>query len=430
VNAEGRPEAPAEIEPDAEYRGFLFADLRGYTAFVEHAGDRAAADLLDDYRAMVRAEVERHAGAEIRTEGDSLYVVFRSARRAVGCALAIVAAAERQRDEHPERPIRVGIGVNAGETTLREEGYVGTAVNLAARVCAQAREGEVLVTSAVRDAIGGGTDVRFDARGTRRLKGIARPVELFSVRSGVASPAAPIRRPGSGTVFLIGGAALAAVLLVAFLVRTGAEGDGLGGAADTPSASAGLPSPSSSASAVASPTVDPVAYPTDAERELLGILGEAIASHCDRADEDVVPRFLWDADTAQVFGIPRNAPMLVDAGISCSIPSIEAPDRIDLWQARATFDFDSIEVPEAFILNRAGRLGLPRAECGGSTAEGYARWQLGSLEGWLLCHDEFGDAIIEWSYEGQPLFAVARRRDGDLGSLLTWWREEARLIAP
>lgn len=423
--------ASGEIEPEAEYRGFLFADLRGYTDYVEHAGDRAAADLLDAYRALVRVEVERHAGAEIRTEGDSFYVVFRSARRAVACALAIVAAAGRDRAEHPDRPIRVGIGVNAGETTVRDEGYVGTAVNLAARVCAQAREGEVLVTSAVRDAIGGGSDLRFTARGTRRLKGIARSVELYSVQPSDARPSAvPIRRARAGLLFLVGGAALAAVLLVWLLPRPGAEGDSASGAVNAPSGSAAMVSPTTAETDAASPSVDPTAYPTEAERELLAILGEEVEPDCERADEDAVPRFLWDANTAEVFGIDRNSPMLVDAGISCSIPSVAAPDQIDLWRARRTFDFAASEVPEAFILNRAGRLGLQRRACSGSTPEGYDRWQLGSLEGWLLCHDEFGDAVIEWSYEGQPLLAVARRRDGDLASLLTWWREEARLIAP
>jgi class 3 adenylate cyclase len=419
------------MEPEAEYRGFLFADLRGYTDYVDRAGDRAAADLLDAYRALVRAEVERHAGAEIRTEGDSFYVVFRSARRAVACALAIVAAAERDRAEHPDRPIRVGIGVNAGETTLRDEGYVGTAVNLAARVCAQAREGEVLVTSAVRDAIGGGSDLRFAARGTRRLKGIARSVELYSVQASDARPSAVGRRRASSRLaFFVAGAALAAVLLASLLVRPGPEGDRAGGAIGTPSGTVAAVSPTSAGTAAASPSLDPATYPTVAELELLGILGEEIEPHCDRADEDLVPRFLWDAATAELRGIERNSPMFVDGGISCSIPSVGAPDRIDLWQARRIFDFAAAEVPEAFIHNRAGRLGLQRAACSSSTPEGYDQWRLGSLEGWLLCHDEFGDAVIEWSYEGQPFLAVARRRDGDLASLLTWWREEARLIAP
>ena len=49
----------------------------------------------------------------------------------------------------------MGIGINAGETTQHDDGFVGTAVNLAARVCSQARAGEVLVTATVRDAVAG-----------------------------------------------------------------------------------------------------------------------------------------------------------------------------------------------------------------------------------------------------------------------------------
>ena len=129
--------APEQAAEDAAYRGFLFADLRGYTAFVEGHGSTAAADLLDAYRVMVREQVARHAGAEIRTEGDSFYVVFTSARHAVACGLAVVAAAEAETRDHPERPIRVGIGINAGETVERDEGFVGAAVNIAARICAK-----------------------------------------------------------------------------------------------------------------------------------------------------------------------------------------------------------------------------------------------------------------------------------------------------
>jgi class 3 adenylate cyclase len=96
-------------------KGFLFCDLRGYSAFVEHAGDRAAAELLDTYRTLVRAVIAAHAGAEIRTEGDSVYVVFPTASSAVEAGLAIVAAAAEQGTK--ARPIRVGVGIHAGRST-------------------------------------------------------------------------------------------------------------------------------------------------------------------------------------------------------------------------------------------------------------------------------------------------------------------------
>ena len=70
--------------------GFLFADLRNYTRFVEAHGDTAASDLLQRYRALVRDTLQRFDGAEIRTEGDSFYIVLPSAGVAVQCGLAIL----------------------------------------------------------------------------------------------------------------------------------------------------------------------------------------------------------------------------------------------------------------------------------------------------------------------------------------------------
>ena len=84
-------------------RGFLFADLRGYTAFVEQRGAAAAAELLTRYRALAREAIGRFGGAEIKTEGDSFYVVFDSVSSAVRCGLAIVADARGKVEGDPRR---------------------------------------------------------------------------------------------------------------------------------------------------------------------------------------------------------------------------------------------------------------------------------------------------------------------------------------
>ena len=81
-------------------KSFLFADLRGYTDFVEAHGDHAAAALLDGYRGLVRAAVAEQQGAEVKTEGDSFYVVFESASAAVRCGLRIVAGAAAAAPAH------------------------------------------------------------------------------------------------------------------------------------------------------------------------------------------------------------------------------------------------------------------------------------------------------------------------------------------
>src|SRR4051794_9419772 len=161
--------------------GFLFSDLRNYTRFVEAHGDAAAAALLDRYRRLVRREVGEFGGAEIKTEGDSFYVVFPSASSAVRCGLAIVRATADEAPESGGPPITVGVGIHAGETVETAEGYVGSAVNIAARVCSQAQAGEVLVTDTVRGLIRTVAQVRFVERGPRKLKGIEEPMVLYRV---------------------------------------------------------------------------------------------------------------------------------------------------------------------------------------------------------------------------------------------------------
>ncbi len=181
-------------------RGFLFADLRAYTAFVEARGDIAAARLLETYRLLVRDVVRRHDGAEIKTEGDSFYVVFDSAGAAIRCGLEIVEAATVATAAHPAQPLNVGVGVHAGETAVTAEGYVGSAVNIAARVCAQAGRGEVLVTDTVRGLVRTSGDFTFRERGRRRLKGIEEPIVLYAVTAA----------PSLGTAVAAGNASIPA----------------------------------------------------------------------------------------------------------------------------------------------------------------------------------------------------------------------------
>ncbi|MDQ2934553.1 MAG: adenylate/guanylate cyclase domain-containing protein, partial [Chloroflexota bacterium] len=168
-------------------RGFLFADLRGYTSFVETHGAASAVDLLARFRFIVREQIDRFDGAEIRTEGDSFYVVFGSVSDAVRGGLAITDAARLASPEPSDERIRVGIGIHAGETVETPEGYVGAAVNIAARICAVAASGEVLVSDTVRALTQTLLPVRFVPRGRRQLKGLADPVALFAVEPTAAT---------------------------------------------------------------------------------------------------------------------------------------------------------------------------------------------------------------------------------------------------
>jgi class 3 adenylate cyclase len=181
----GRPDtrpSPAAGSPVAStYRCFLFADLRGYTAFIERAGNAAAVELLDVYMAILRTAVAGHEGAEIKVEGDGFHAVFLSASSAIQCAVEITNAAARANESRPERPINVGVGIHAGEAVETGDGFIGSAVNIAARVCAAAAAGEVLVTGTVRGIAQASVELDFAPRGRRRLKGIPEPVDLYAV---------------------------------------------------------------------------------------------------------------------------------------------------------------------------------------------------------------------------------------------------------
>ena len=190
------PTASTTAQPDSVTRGFLFSDLRGYTQFVESRGATNAAALLVRYRELARTAIARFGGAEIKTEGDSFYVVFSSVSSAVRCGLEITADAAAASSQHPDEPIQVGVGIHAGETVESDGGYVGSAVNIAARICAQAASGEVLVSETVRALTRSLLPVRFEERGRRQLKGIADPIALFAVHdAGPGSVPAARRRP-------------------------------------------------------------------------------------------------------------------------------------------------------------------------------------------------------------------------------------------
>ena len=279
----------AAAVPDAAARhltrGFLFADLRGYTAYVEARGDAAAATLLDAYRRLVRDVVRRFGGAEIKTEGDSFYVVFPSASDAVRCGLALVSAAATASAEHPDRPIAVGVGVHAGETADTPEGYVGSAVNLASRLCAGAAAGEVLVSDTVRGLTRTSGEVTFVPRGRKHLKGIAEPIAVYAATvapSPAAGAAPPTRSPVTTRVAGLGGhprrmalagaGAAGAVALVALLMA-GAFGGGFGSSPSSRPNGSGSEAPSGGSGLVGQSSPTATATASSAGGRIFGATG-------------------------------------------------------------------------------------------------------------------------------------------------------------
>lgn len=179
---------PAQPVP----RTFLFSDLRGFTAYVERGGDAAAHRLLRAYRNLVRRAIARDEGAEVKTEGDSFYVVFPSSASAVRCAVAIQRAAARHRGE----AIPIGIGIHTGEATPFDQAFVGSAVNIAARLATAAAPGEILVSETVRSLIRTAVRLPFEERGPLALKGVAESIRVYAIRAiETPKPPSPEGRP-------------------------------------------------------------------------------------------------------------------------------------------------------------------------------------------------------------------------------------------
>jgi len=151
-----------------------FVDLASFTPMTEAMGDEAAAQVLDRYGRLVREAVRRHDGRIVKQIGDAFMLLFPKPRDAVACALGIEA---RSANESQFTAVRTG--VHWGPVLYREGDYLGTTVNVAARLAATAARHQVLVTEAVRRELGGVPGVTFIPLGTRPLKGLTAEVGLF-----------------------------------------------------------------------------------------------------------------------------------------------------------------------------------------------------------------------------------------------------------
>lgn len=293
--------------------GFLFADLRGYTAFVERRGATAAAALLARYRQLVRSAVAEFEGAEIRTEGDSFYVVFPNASAAVACGLEITAAAEESNTVEPNHPIQVGVGVHAGETVETADGYVGSVVNIAARLCALAGAGEVLVSDTVRAVTAGITPVRYDSRGRHRLKGVTEPVAVFRAMAADSSPvrtrrlsfgrSQPLASSSSGRLLLL----FVAIFIVGVLaVAVGGGWPSFGGATGQ------RPDPvAASAAAGAGPTGEMAVSRVDGDTTNIYLLDTSMPGAATRLTSEQHCRSPdWSSDGSQLAFICEEPPRL------------------------------------------------------------------------------------------------------------------------
>jgi class 3 adenylate cyclase/tetratricopeptide (TPR) repeat protein len=156
-------------------------DLVGSTAMADRVGPAAAEELRAEHFGVLRGALERTGGREVKNLGDGLMVVFASAAQALTCGVEMQQALQA-RNRRADEPLEVRIGVSLGDTTVEEGDHFGEPVVQAARLCARAEGGQILLSDLVRQ-IGGARDGHdFRSLGELQLKGLSEPVQAFELQ--------------------------------------------------------------------------------------------------------------------------------------------------------------------------------------------------------------------------------------------------------
>jgi class 3 adenylate cyclase/pimeloyl-ACP methyl ester carboxylesterase len=152
----------------------LFTDIVDSTRKAAQLGDREWRRLLDEHFIVIRQQLDRFDGHQVKTSGDGVLATFDRPARAVQCAAAIREGVERL-------GLALRAGLHTGEIELQANDIAGLAVHIGSRISALAEAGEILVTSTVKDLVVG-SGLAFDDRGTRELKGVPGEWRIFALR--------------------------------------------------------------------------------------------------------------------------------------------------------------------------------------------------------------------------------------------------------
>lgn len=169
-----------EVPIDSAFRGIMFTDLKDSTLMTSLYGDSKALHLLHIHNAIVRNSLRDYAGQEIKHTGDGFMTSFQSVEKQVACALAIQKGFSKHNANPAETPLHVRIGLSAGEPIEEHGDLFGSAVQLAARLCAHAEPGHILAAEIVKDHCGNSMGT-FSAVDEITPKGFKKPVKIYDV---------------------------------------------------------------------------------------------------------------------------------------------------------------------------------------------------------------------------------------------------------
>jgi class 3 adenylate cyclase len=175
--ADERPDIRAHASPDGTV-AIVFSDIESSSEMAERLGDERWIAVLRRHNEIVREQVAAHRGTEVKSLGDGFMLAFPSASDAVACATAIQRAFAAHNAAAAGEPIRVRVGVHAGQAIKEGEDFFGKTVILAARIAAEARGGEILVSDAVRSQL---ASLSTDELRAAELKGLSGRHDLHRV---------------------------------------------------------------------------------------------------------------------------------------------------------------------------------------------------------------------------------------------------------
>jgi class 3 adenylate cyclase len=177
----GQLRAGAPLELPSGFVTMLMTDVEGSTALVHRLG-QGYHELINELRGILSGTVLGFEGQVVETRADEFFAVFERPRTALETAVTLQREL-RARSWHEDVEVRVRVGIHSGYPTLSAPNYIGIPVHTAARICAAAHGGQILVSDATRDASKGSSPqgVRFRSLGQYRLRGLPDAVTLFQV---------------------------------------------------------------------------------------------------------------------------------------------------------------------------------------------------------------------------------------------------------
>jgi class 3 adenylate cyclase len=172
---------PEDAPAAGGFRVIMFTDMEGSTALTQRLGDALAQESVRLHNIIVSEALDAHGGTRVKHTGDGIMASFPTASGGVECAVSIQRAFAQHNEKNPNEQVMVRIGINAGEPVVEGDDLFGTAVQLAARVCARTEPGDILTTDVVRQLVAG-KGFLFADHGEEELRGFEDPVRLFEVR--------------------------------------------------------------------------------------------------------------------------------------------------------------------------------------------------------------------------------------------------------